>query len=118
DCACAPSTAPGKSKHRERPLAIRPGLRLRSVHGSTKIKTSGTSFGTSSGTADCVLRPRLREKRNIGNVLRRFFRDCGLRPPSTAPGKSKHRERPPAIRPGLRTASSVHGSGEIETRGN
>ncbi|MDO4551835.1 MAG: hypothetical protein Q4C96_11375 [Planctomycetia bacterium] len=131
------STAPGKSKHRERPSALLPGLRLRSVHGSGGIKTSGTPFGTSSGTADCVLRPRLRGNRNVTerpsallpglrlrsvhgsgkietwrNVLRRFIRDCGLRPSSTARENRNTAERRSAIRPGLRTVSFVHGSGK------
>ncbi|MDO4551372.1 MAG: hypothetical protein Q4C96_09005, partial [Planctomycetia bacterium] len=117
DYACAPSTAP------------------------RKIETSGTPSGDSSGTA-LALRPRLRENRNIGNVFRHFFRDCAYAP-STAPGKSKHggtsggdssgtadcvlrprlrgnqntAKRPSALLPGLRTASFVHGSGEIKTSG-
>ncbi|MDO4551755.1 MAG: hypothetical protein Q4C96_10955, partial [Planctomycetia bacterium] len=49
-----------------RPTALHPGLRTTSfVHGSGKIEP-------------------------WRNVLRHFIRDYGLRPPSTAPGKSNH----------------------------
>ncbi|MDO4550571.1 MAG: hypothetical protein Q4C96_04900, partial [Planctomycetia bacterium] len=45
------------------------------------------------------------------------IRDYGLRPPSTAPQKNQNMaKRPSALHPGLRTASSVHGSTvKIET---